>query len=212
LVGLVKAAKAAGIIPNTTERSLGRQAINHVLECYPTLYVKLLDTCNLINWYYVDHLKADPPIAKDEIIVCGFRLRDFTKLPNLLGLSLSDIALGSGVRLQFVESLHAKYRVHLDPVLKIHDFLVTEARKLPIKADESPDLTRLRIGRIEQGVAIDDSTYLNIQKIPDPYDKTKDVYLLDSSNIEKAPREGHPWAIGPAPGLPPPTAGTETKI
>lgn len=190
LVQLVKAAKREGVIPK--DHSLGKQAISHVLDCYPTLYLKMIDTCNLINWHHVER-ETDPPIKKEDIVVCGFRLRDFSKLQTELGLSEEAIAKGAGVDVRLIKSLNGNYRVHLDPVLKIHEFLVSAAAKIAVTPDESDDLKRLRQGKIQDGVAIDEKPFVNIEKIQNPYGPG-DVHLLNAQNVTKAPADGHPWA------------------
>lgn len=192
LVKEVSAAKVDQVLAGGA--NLGRQAIGHVIECRPTLYQKVLDTCNLINWYNAKKRdRTDIFIGQSDIIVCAFRIRDFSKLCAALGLDDVNVAKLAKVPLAQVQALTGNYRLHLAPVLKIFEALKHAAIALPPVTGEIAELDRLRRKNIRESIVIDRKPFVNIQKLGSD-DTNHDYYVLDETKVAAAPSTGHPWA------------------
>jgi len=192
LAKAVATAHREGALPDA---NLGRQAIAHVIDCRPTLYKKVLDTCNLLNWYHADKQQPVTPIVGSDIVVCAFRIRDYTKLCNLLGLTDAQVSKAAKVPTALVSSLTANYRLHLAPVLKVYDVLREAALAKPRVEGEAAELERLRSKGIRDNIVADRKPFINIQKI-DGDDSGTDIYVLNEHNVVSAPTNGHPWELG----------------
>lgn len=192
---LVKEVRAAELDKVLAAGSnLGRQAISHVIECRPTLYQKALDTCNLLNWYNsVKRDREELLVGPSDIIVCAFRIRDFSKLCAALELDDAKVAKLANVPLAQVQSLTGNYRLHFAPVLKIFEALKQAALALAPAEGEIAELDRVRRKNLRESIVVDRKPFVNIQKLG-PDDANHDYYVLNEVNVGAAPTSGHPWA------------------
>lgn len=184
----VSAARVAGAVGR--QEVLGRAAIENVLKCRPTTFVRLANTLNVINFILVQERESEPLLKSSSIIAAVFRVADFGEITSSLQISCEEIAHLAGVDAALVNTLKANYRLHLDPTLKIVAALRADQRVIKSRWYD-------RLGREEfrGSIVVDVAGHRNVQKLSQDDDGTNPVYLLDPENLVPAPLNGHDWSI-----------------
>ncbi len=181
----------------------GRQVIAKVIKCEePVSYESALNFLTLINLTVTN----GPKLTTADMVACVFRLRD-AHLLKALPLDAESIARGCGLRPVLVkEAIDEKDRTRITyhDAERIWSFLCDYIKKnKPKAADDAswpPEILHLLNGDPLNFIIADMSKRypVEVAKIgrisPDDPEQT---YIYSRSLLIKAPRDRHPWAIGP---------------
>ncbi len=184
----VSAAQMAGVVHR--DDALGRVAIDNVLKCRPTSFRRLINTVNVINFIMMGRGHQDQLLPSKSIIAAVFRIRDFDRMLTELKLAPREVADAAKVDENFVESLRARYRLNLEPTLKILQAAKSNPKVRSSRWHEKLVKDGLR------SIVVDRVPRANVQRLGEEESNGSPIYLLNQDNLVAAPANGHPWSIG----------------
>lgn len=182
----VSAAQRAEVVH--PDDPLGRVAIDNVLKCRPTSFKRLMNTINVINFIMLERGHEDQVLPAKAIIAAAFRIRDVDRMLTEIKVAPREIAEAAKVDETFVETLRLRYRLNLDPTLKIF-----QALKSNPKIRASRWYERLAKDGV-RNIVVDRAARTNVQRVGE--EEGMPIYLLNQDNLVAAPLNGHPWSIG----------------